>query len=245
MTWSKRNRIQLVVAVAVGLTSVVCIGAAIGAWKATSNKQSVTANTSSLDVPTVSPTGTPTQDPNPTPLPQTSPPQLPPPTRSPTALPALTPTTPLPSNLPTPVPTHLPTSQPVPLPTKPPTRAPTRFPTRAPTRAPTLSPTASPTKAYDRVELDSPSAASSECPPDQALTTFYAIADTPYNQVEANELPIQVRSLPSDAEFLVHLGDIRSAKNGGSCKLYEYNNVAAILRQSPVPVFMVIGGKSD
>jgi hypothetical protein len=88
------------------------------------------------------------------------------------------------------------------------------------------------------VETGSPSAT------DASITTFYAIADAPYNTLEADELPKQIWALPSSAEFLIHLGDIRSAHSGGSCGLDEYNNVAAILRQSAVPVFMVVGGKN-
>jgi hypothetical protein len=76
------------------------------------------------------------------------------------------------------------------------------------------------------------------------VTTYYVIADVPYNEIEAAELPYQIQSLPSDAEFLVHLGDIREAKGGGTCKLYEYYDVAMMLRQSAVPVFIVVGGKN-
>jgi hypothetical protein len=215
MTWSKRSRLQMAVAVAVGLTAVLCIAVAIGTWKATNNNQNGTTGASDLDLftssPTESPIAGPTLSPSITQNPLPSPSPAPPPTPLPT--------------LASPAPTMHPTSQP----TNVPTRSPTRSPTKAPTRLPTLRPTLSPT-ANARIGTS-----------DQTLTTFYAIADAPYDQNEARQLPIQIRALPSDAEFLVHLGDIRSARNGGPCKLYEYTDVATILRQSPVPVFIVVG----
>ena len=209
MPWSKRSRIQLVVAAVIGVTSVVCIAAAVGTWKATSNKHNVTANSSSLKVPSIAPTQAPS--------------------------PVVGMPSPLPSYSPSRAPTHHPTSQPVP--------SPTTAPTRPPTRVPTMSPSVSPTKTYARMDLDVPSAGPSEYPPDSKVTTFYVIADAPYTQVEANMLPKQVKALPSDAEFLVHLGDIRSARDGGACRLYEYTDVATTLRQSKVPVFIILGGK--
>lgn len=174
MAWSKRSRIQLAAAIAVGLTALICIGVALGAWRATSNRKHHEATTSASDIilPTISPTTVQSTAPQETSSPKTSPPSSPP-----TLEPSVTPSQ---------SPTQQPTSQPVLLVANAPTRLPSKSPTWYPTREPTQAPTAS--------RLDSS---------DQMLTTFYAIADVPYNQVEANELPTQVRSIPSDAEFLL------------------------------------------
>jgi hypothetical protein len=49
-------------------------------------------------------------------------------------------------------------------------------------------------------------------------------------------------ALPDDAEFLIHVGDIRSARDGSVCTADEYTAVANILLQSHAPVFLVMGG---
>jgi hypothetical protein len=76
-----------------------------------------------------------------------------------------------------------------------------------------------------------------------SVTIFYAIADVPYTSTEALALPSQVQSLPDNAEFLIHLGDIRSATKEKDCVLSDYRNIASILKLSRVPVFLVPGGK--
>lgn len=203
--WSKRSRLQMAVAVAVGVISVICITVAIGTWKATSSEGNDTAATDlNLNAVTGSPTGIPTKAPNrfPSSVGET-PLSSPSPVQPPTASPSLPVSTPRPSKLTTQAPTQHPTRQPVST-TQTPTSSPTRVPTGSPTSRPTLAPTAS-----ARIDFDN------------GVTTFYSIADTPYTQAEARELPIQVRSLPPDAEFLVHLGDIRSARNGGSWYVRE------------------------
>jgi hypothetical protein len=83
-----------------------------------------------------------------------------------------------------------------------------------------------------------------ESPPfeDCPLIHFYAIADVPYNETETAELPGQIAAIPEDAEFLIHLGDIRSAKEGFLCTQAEYQAVASMLTASKVPVFIILGG---
>jgi hypothetical protein len=76
-------------------------------------------------------------------------------------------------------------------------------------------------------------------------TRFYAIGDVPYSDQQATELRQQIDELQDDAEFLIHVGDIRSAKDGRPCILEEYLEVAGILNQSSAPVFIVLGGKSN
>ena len=73
-------------------------------------------------------------------------------------------------------------------------------------------------------------------------TRFYAIGDVPYSDAEARTLQVQISNLPTDAEFLIHVGDIRSARDGRTCEIDEYYKVAGILNQSHAPVFLVVGG---
>jgi hypothetical protein len=48
---------------------------------------------------------------------------------------------------------------------------------------------------------------------------------------------------PDNAEFLIHLGDIRSAQKENACVLSDYQDIATVLKLSRVPVFLVPGGK--
>ena len=74
----------------------------------------------------------------------------------------------------------------------------------------------------------------------EALTTFYAIGDVPYNTVQRTQLIQQIATIPADADFVIHVGDIRSATDGSPCTLAEYQDIANILKESPVPVFIVV-----
>ncbi len=69
--------------------------------------------------------------------------------------------------------------------------------------------------------------------------TFYVMGDVPYKPHEDARLPKQIDAIPKDAEFVVHLGDIK----GGStpCDEAVYNKVFGMLCQSPVPVFIIPG----
>lgn len=73
------------------------------------------------------------------------------------------------------------------------------------------------------------------------VTTFCAIGDVPYTAQQAVELQTQILELPSDAEFLVHVGDLREEKTHAVCVEEDYASVSAILRRSPVPVFVLLG----
>jgi hypothetical protein len=95
-------------------------------------------------------------------------------------------------------------------------------PSRLPTVAPTIAPSASPTKIT-------------------GIATFYAIGDAPYSAAQAVALQLQMSQLPADADFLIHVGDIREADSGLPCEQSEYSNVASILSQSPIPVFIIKG----
>ena len=72
-------------------------------------------------------------------------------------------------------------------------------------------------------------------------TIFYAIGDVPYTNSQANTLRDQMQDLPGDAEFLVHVGDLRSAAGKPRCERSDYEDVSDILRLSHAPVFMLIG----
>lgn len=76
------------------------------------------------------------------------------------------------------------------------------------------------------------------------MANSYIIGDLPYTEAEKDRLIKHVNSLPDDAEFLVHVGDIRDAEDESDCKLSEFEMVADILKESPVPVFIVPGGKN-
>jgi hypothetical protein len=82
-------------------------------------------------------------------------------------------------------------------------------------------------------------------PPLDDVTRFYAIGDVPYTQREATELITQIDELEDDAEFLIHVGDIRTARNKTQCTIQEYYEVADILNKSHAPVFIILGGKSS
>jgi hypothetical protein len=72
---------------------------------------------------------------------------------------------------------------------------------------------------------------------------FYVIGDAPYKVSELDPItgfPLQVRGIPNDAEFVIHVGDILSAKES-ECHLSWYQQVSSILRSSNAPVFITPG----
>ena len=71
---------------------------------------------------------------------------------------------------------------------------------------------------------------------------FYVLADEPYDLSNIRQLTKELESLPSDAEFLVHLGNA----NGDSqsrCQEYGYERAASVLKESPVPTFVIPGDR--
>lgn len=70
---------------------------------------------------------------------------------------------------------------------------------------------------------------------------FAAIGDVPYTDWESSKLKDHMDELDETAEFVIHVGDIRSAANGDECVLEEFEDVAEILLRSPVPVFIILG----
>jgi hypothetical protein len=73
----------------------------------------------------------------------------------------------------------------------------------------------------------------------QSSVTFFAMGDVPYSAEDDLLLPQQIAELPRDAEFVVHLGDI---KTGASpCSEAVYMKVADMLGKAVVPVFIIPG----
>jgi hypothetical protein len=55
---------------------------------------------------------------------------------------------------------------------------------------------------------------------------FYVLGDIPYNAEEAALLDSHMLNIPDDADFVVHVGDIRSARQKDDCTAEEFNNVS-------------------
>jgi len=71
------------------------------------------------------------------------------------------------------------------------------------------------------------------------LVTFYAMGDVPYAPAENVLLPRQIAELPKDAEFVIHVGDIKSGSK--PCDETVYNKVFGMLSQAAATVFIVPG----
>jgi hypothetical protein len=70
-------------------------------------------------------------------------------------------------------------------------------------------------------------------------TIFYAMGDIPYKSSEYTVFAQRIKELPSDAAFLIHVGDIRSGKNPAPCSTNDYTSAAKVLKKSRVPVFII------
>lgn len=71
------------------------------------------------------------------------------------------------------------------------------------------------------------------------VVTFYAMGDVPYSPEDDVLLPRQIAALPGDAEFIVHLGDIKDGTT--PCDEAVYIKVSGMLRKSKHRVFIVPG----
>jgi hypothetical protein len=69
--------------------------------------------------------------------------------------------------------------------------------------------------------------------------TFYAMGDVPYAPGEDVLLPKQIENLPDDAEFVIHVGDIK--RGSPLCAEGIYKKVAGMLSKSVPPVFIIPG----
>mmetsp|Transcript_16373 Transcript_16373/g.23097 ORF Transcript_16373/g.23097 Transcript_16373/m.23097 type:complete len:719 (-) Transcript_16373:92-2248(-) len=72
-------------------------------------------------------------------------------------------------------------------------------------------------------------------------STFCVVADVPYNDGEANELPSRMERMPGDCAFAIHLGDIKAGGGGSPCVNSVYERTKQSLWKSPIPTFIVIG----
>jgi len=78
--------------------------------------------------------------------------------------------------------------------------------------------------------------------PNSGPVNFYVLADEPYDLSNARQLTLELEKLPSDAEFVVHLGNANGDAQS-ACQEYGYERAANILRESPVPVFVIPGDR--
>lgn len=71
------------------------------------------------------------------------------------------------------------------------------------------------------------------------MTSFWIIADVPYSPQDRVTLDGQIQMLESNVDFLIHLGDIKSKRT--TCGQAVLDQMDGILRQSPIPVFLLVG----
>ena len=74
---------------------------------------------------------------------------------------------------------------------------------------------------------------------DKTLVTFFAMGDVPYAPKEDKLLPKQIADLTREAEFVIHVGDIKSGAT--ECNEAVYTKVSGMLARSKAPVFIVPG----
>ena len=74
-------------------------------------------------------------------------------------------------------------------------------------------------------------------------TAFYVVADVPYDASEETKLSRDLAALPGDAAFVIHLGNIQDA-SVTLCPESAYEDASAVLKTSPIPVF-VLPGEND
>lgn len=81
--------------------------------------------------------------------------------------------------------------------------------------------------------------AQDEADQSHVLLTFSAMGDVPYSPEESERLVEQVAKIPAEADFVVHVGDIK--KGDVPCLEPMYEQVATTLKQCRVPVFIIPG----
>jgi hypothetical protein len=121
----------------------------------------------------------------------------------------------------------------------------TASPTAPPTAPLTLAPSKqAATSASSALASEHPSflptVSRFRVPLEARRSIFYVLGDAPYSSNQAIVLAQQIQDIPDDAEFVVHVGDIR-ANDRQACEEWEYRTAADVLKLSPVPVFMLLG----
>jgi hypothetical protein len=69
---------------------------------------------------------------------------------------------------------------------------------------------------------------------------FAVLGDIPYSPYELCGIPYELNKMPSNAKFLIHLGDLIDGKEG-DCAARRYTDVANAFRNSPIPVHFIMG----
>ncbi len=69
--------------------------------------------------------------------------------------------------------------------------------------------------------------------------SFCAMGDVPRSPEEETLLRQQLAELPTDTDFVIHVGDIKSGKS--PCDEAVYEQVAGILTKATIPVFIIPG----
>lgn len=69
--------------------------------------------------------------------------------------------------------------------------------------------------------------------------TFSVMGDQPYTDKEARVLPSVLQSLPSDSDFIVHVGDLWNGRS--RCREENFHKVRDILLHSHIPMFIIPG----
>uniref|UniRef100_A0A7S3L433 Calcineurin-like phosphoesterase domain-containing protein n=1 Tax=Amphora coffeiformis TaxID=265554 RepID=A0A7S3L433_9STRA len=87
---------------------------------------------------------------------------------------------------------------------------------------------------------DLASSASKIGPNGEEALTFFITSDIPFDSNEEKKLAKDLTKLSKQADFLVHLGSIQDPEVT-QCAAEQYEKVANILLESPVPVFVVPG----
>lgn len=78
-------------------------------------------------------------------------------------------------------------------------------------------------------------------PTSMAPIIIYALGDIPYSAAEAAGLEAIMDNVPLDADFVIHVGDIREAGEGLPCTRGEYEAVRDLFRRSHAPVLLAMG----
>jgi TPR repeat protein len=73
-----------------------------------------------------------------------------------------------------------------------------------------------------------------------AEISFLAMADGPYSENYYNSLPKEFKTIPKEAQFAIHLGDIFPTE--APCHEKDYQRVDNLFRTFPKPIFFVVGG---
>ena len=81
-------------------------------------------------------------------------------------------------------------------------------------------------------------AVAKNCRP-RTLVTFCVMGDVPYSDGDDGILPKQLEEIPQAAEFVIHVGDIKSGKT--PCNEEVYIKVSCMLAKSPKPLFIIPG----